>query len=276
MTETAPPSFLERPDGQRIAYRRFVGRPDAAGLVWLGGYRSDMEGGKALALDAWARERNRSFLRFDYFGHGASSGDFKDGTIGRWRADSIAAIDALTEGKQILVGSSMGGWLALLTALARPDRVAALLLIAPAPDFTERLMWASFPEPVREQIRTGGVYEMPSDYGFPPTPITRGFIEDGRRWLLYGQGAIPIRVPVRIIQGLKDPDVPWRHALELVSRLVDSPDVEFIRVEQGDHRLSTPTDIARLLRVAERLTDQLDEAAAKAASSASTAGKPSR
>ncbi len=277
MTAPAPPSFLDRPDGQRLAYRRFAGRPDAAGLVWLGGYRSDMEGGKAVALDAWARTLNRNFLRFDYFGHGASSGDFIDGSIGRWRDDAIAVLDALTEGPQILVGSSMGGWIALLAALARPERVAGLLLIAPAPDFTERLMWASFPEPVREQIRSGGVYEMPSDYGFPPTPITRDFIEDGRRWLLYG-GPIPIRVPVKIIQGLKDPDVPWRHALELVSRLSESPDVEFLRVEQGDHRLSTEADIARLLRTAELLATQVDAAAAaaEAASSASTAGKPSR
>jgi pimeloyl-ACP methyl ester carboxylesterase len=276
MSSPAPPSFLDRPDGQRVAYRRFVGRPDAAGLVWLGGYRSDMEGGKAVALDGWAQAQNRSFLRFDYFGHGASSGDFKDGAIGRWRADAIAAIDALTEGRQILVGSSMGGWIALLAALARPEKVAALLLIAPAPDFTERLMWAAFPEPVRETIRSGGIYELPSDYGFPPTPITRGFIEDGRRWLLYGAETIPIRVPVKIIQGLKDPDVPWRHALELVARLTESPDVEFFRVENGDHRLSTEADIARLLKIADRLAAQVDEAAAKAASSASTAGKPSR
>jgi hypothetical protein len=253
------PSQLDRPDGARLAYRRHVGDQGKTGFVWLGGFRSDMEGGKALVLDAWARADARPFVRFDYFGHGASSGAFADGTIGRWRDDAVAVIDAVTDGPQVLVGSSMGGWIALLAALARPERVAGLLLIAPAPDFTERLMWRAFPDEVRAAILEKGVHHLPSDYGFEPTPVTRALIEDGRRWLLYDDETIPVRVPVRILQGLKDPDVPWRHALELVARL-ESPDIEFIQVEDGDHRLSSDADLARLVRVATALAAQLDPA----------------
>jgi pimeloyl-ACP methyl ester carboxylesterase len=255
----APPELLDRPDGARLAYRRHVGDPGKTGFVWLGGFRSDMEGGKALAFDAWARAQGRPFVRFDYLGHGASSGDFADGTIGRWRDDALAVIDELTEGPQVLVGSSMGGWIALLSALARAERIAGLLLIAPAPDFTERLMWRSFPDDVRATILEKGVHHLPSDYGFEPTPITRALIEDGRRHLLYDAETIPIRAPVKIVQGLEDPDVPWRHALELVARL-ESTDVEFIRVEGGDHRLSTEPDLARLVRVAEALAALVDPA----------------
>jgi pimeloyl-ACP methyl ester carboxylesterase len=259
-SDAPPPSdpcFLERPDGQRLAYRRRAGAPAKAGFVWLGGFRSDMEGGKAVALDAWAAAANRGYLRFDYFGHGASSGDFRDGTIGRWTEDALAVIDALTDGPQVLVGSSMGGWIALLAALARPERVAGLLLIAPAADFTERLLWSQLSEEARRTILDGGAHMLPSDQGFPPTPITRGLIEDGRRHLLYERPSIPIAVPVRIIQGLADRDVPWRHALELVARL-DSADVEFLRVENGDHRLSTPEDLDRLARVSEELGALVD------------------
>jgi hypothetical protein len=274
MSDAAPPSFLDRSDGQRLAYRRSIGDQGKTGLVWLGGFRSDMEGEKATTLHAWAEGDGRSYLRFDYFGHGASSGAFEDGTIGRWRDDALAAIDALAEGPQLLVGSSMGGWIALLAAIARPERVAGLLLLAPAPDFTERLMWAHFPEEIRTEILETGVHRLPNAYGFEPTPITRALIEDGRRWLLYGNEPLAIRVPVKILHGLKDPDVPWRHGLELVHRLDQSPDVEFIRVEDGDHRLSTPADLKRLEKVATGFAAQLD--AALAASSASTAAKPSR
>jgi pimeloyl-ACP methyl ester carboxylesterase len=255
---SSPPDFLDRPGGHRLAYRRHAGARRAAGLVWLGGFRSDMEGGKATALDAWARAEGRGFVRFDYFAHGASSGDFLDGSISRWREDALAVIDQLAEGPQILVGSSMGGWIALLAALARPERTAGLALVAPAPDFTERLMWPAFPEPVREKIRAGGAYELPSPEGFPPTPITRAFIEDGRRWLLYGDAPIPVRAPVKILHGSMDADVPWRHGLELVTRLDQCPDVEFIRIEDGDHRLSRPQDIASLIKAAGALAAQAD------------------
>jgi pimeloyl-ACP methyl ester carboxylesterase len=275
MPEPSPPSFLPRPDGQRLAYRRTAGDPARAGAIWLGGFRSDMEGEKAAALHAWAEASGRAYVRFDYFGHGASSGAFEDGTVSRWRDDALAVIDQLTDGPQILIGSSMGGFIALLAALARPERVAGLLLVAPAPDFTERLMWAQFPEEVRQTIMRDGVHHIPNSYGFPPTPITRGLIEDGRRWLLYGDQPLPICVPVKILHGLKDPDVPWRHGLELVTRLEQSPDVEFIRIEDGDHRLSRPADLKRLAQTADALAAQVDPRP-EADSSASTAGRPSR
>jgi pimeloyl-ACP methyl ester carboxylesterase len=262
---------LDRPDGSRIAYHRSAGAAGKTGLVWLGGFRSDMEGSKAVRLHDWAREAERPFVRFDYFGHGASSGAFEDGSIGRWMDDALAVIDALTDGPQVLVGSSMGGWIALLAALARPERVAGLILIAPAPDFTERLMWASFSADVRSAILSKGVWRMPSDYGEEPTPITRTLIEDGRKHLLLDKPSIPIHVPVCIIQGADDPDVPWRHALQLVSRL-ESPDVSFLRIPGGDHRLSTEADLDRLVRVAGRFCDQLEAPS----SAASTAASPSR
>jgi pimeloyl-ACP methyl ester carboxylesterase len=218
-----------------------------------------MEGSKAETLHAWAEADGRAYVRFDYFGHGSSSGAFRGGTISRWREDALAVIDELTEGRQILVGSSMGGWIALLAALARPERVAGLVLIAPAPDFTERLMWASFPEEVRQTIETEGVYEMPSAYDPEPTAITKALIEDGRNWLLYDSPTIPIDVPVRIIHGDEDPDVPWRHSLELLSRLPGA-DIEYIRVPGGDHRLSTEKDLKRLERVVAGLADTVDAA----------------
>jgi pimeloyl-ACP methyl ester carboxylesterase len=254
---SSPPDYLARFDGHRVAYRRAAGQAGKVGFVWLGGFRSDMEGSKALTLEAWARGDERPFVRFDYFGHGASDGGFTDGTITRWREDALAVVDALTEGPQVLVGSSMGGWIALLAALARPDRVAGLLLIAPAADFTERLIWRQLPEETRRTILEQGVHHLPGGDGFEPTPIARALIEDGRNHLLYDAATIPIPAPVKIVQGLKDPDVPWRHALELVARL-DSRDVEFIRIEDGDHRLSTPTDLARLVRVAAALAAQVD------------------
>jgi len=261
MPNDSDPSRLDRGDGASVAYRKVDARANGAiGLVWLGGFRSDMEGSKALALDAWARDTGHGFVRFDYQGHGVSSGAFEDGTIGSWTDDALAVIDALTDGPQILVGSSMGGWIALLAALARPERVAGLILVAPAPDFTERLMWPAFSADVRATIEHDGVYYEPSEYSDDPTPITLKLIEDGRNHLLYGDEPIAIRCPVRIIQGLDDPDVPWRHALQLVDRLA-SPDIEFTRVTGGDHRLSTDGDLARLVRTATTLATSLDDAA---------------
>ncbi len=240
--------FLDVVDGEtlrRIAYRRRPGR--GPGMVWLGGFRSDMEATKATALDGWAAEQGRACLRFDYSGHGASEGDFADGTISRWLADGLAVIAALTEGPQVLVGSSMGGWLALLAArrlAAAGTPAAGLVLLAPAVDFTERLLWARFDEGARRAVKEDGAYLIPSAYG-PPVPITRALIEDGRHHLLF-EGEIRTHCPVHILQGMADPDVPWGHAMTLVEHLAgDAAAVTLIK--DGDHRLSRPSDIASLL-----------------------------
>lgn len=249
----AAPQRLERGDGAVLAYHRVRG-PDngAPGVVWLGGFHSDMGGTKALALDAWARAQGRSYVRFDYFGHGESAGAFEDGTISHWRDDALAVLDALTTGPQVLVGSSMGGWLALLAALARPQRVAGLVLIAPAPDFTQRLMWDVFADDVRAEIETTGRWMRPSAYGEDPYPVTRALIEDGRRHLLLDQPSLPIRVPVRILHGLEDADVPWTLAHTLMEKL-ESADVTLTLVKGGDHRLSEPAQLSLLTRTVAEL-----------------------
>ncbi|MDJ0944040.1 MAG: alpha/beta hydrolase [Kiloniellales bacterium] len=249
-----PPDRLARPQDESLAYHRTAGR--APGIIFLGGFVSDMTGTKALALEAYARRRGQAFLRFDYQGHGGSSGLFEDGTIGRWAEDSIAAIDELTEGPQVLVGSSMGGWIMLLAALARPGRVAALLGIAAAPDFTEDLMWQRFPEEIKAEIESKGVYYAPSDYAETPYPLTKRLIEEGRRHLLL-RGPIPLTCPIRLLQGMQDPDVPWETALRLAEAL-ESRDVEVTLVKDGDHRLSDPADLRRLEATLDRLLDQLD------------------
>ncbi len=242
---------LVRDDGETIAYLTRDGR--SPGVVWLGGFHSDMAGTKAEALDGWAAEKGRAFLRFDYFGHGQSSGAFRDGTITRWRDDALAVIDTLCGGPQILVGSSMGGWIALLAALARPEKVKGLLLLAPAPDFTETLMWDIMPVDIRNEILHRGEWMRPSEYE-APYPITRALIEDGRKHLLLG-GAIPVTCPVRILQGMKDPDVPWEHAVRLAEHLDGNPVLTLVK--QGDHRLSTPDDITRLRETLEGLLSGL-------------------
>ncbi len=224
----------------------------APGLMWLGGFNSDMRGTKAMALDHWAKAQRRACVRFDYSGHGESGGKFIDGTISRWLEESIAAFDSRCRGPQVLVGSSMGGWIALLLAreinsrVSSPASVAGLVLVAPAVDFTEELMWKRFPADVKREIETRGGWERPSQYSDRPYLITRGLIEDGRRHLLLG-GLIKTGCPVRILQGVEDPDVPWRHAVELVSRLAHD-DVVLSLVKDGDHRLSRPEDIERLIR----------------------------
>jgi pimeloyl-ACP methyl ester carboxylesterase len=220
------------------------------GVVFLPGFRSDMQGAKALALREHCLARGRALLRFDYSGHGESDGRFGDGTIGQWADDAIAVLDALTEGPQVLVGSSMGGWIALLLARARPERVAALVGIAPAPDFTETLMWPAFTEAQRAQILSDGVIHLPSQYG-EPTPVTRALIEDGRRHLLL-RAPIPIACPVRILQGMRDPDVPWEHALKLVDALA-AEDVRLHLIKDGDHRLSRPEDLRLLVETLDAL-----------------------
>jgi pimeloyl-ACP methyl ester carboxylesterase len=257
MTNSAPidqePSFIEVGEGsgrRRIAVRARAG--SGPGLFWLGGFNSDMRGTKALALDAWAMEHGRACIRFDYSGHGESGGAFIDGTIGRWLEEGLAVFEQFCRGPQVVIGSSMGGWMALLLARAIAKREAAeadlagLVLIAPAPDFTEQLMWNAFSDEVREEIRTNGVWMRPSEYGDgAPYPITRALIEEGRNHLLLGS-AIEVGCPVRILQGAQDPDVPWQHAFALAHRL-PAEDVVLTMIQDGDHRLSRPQDIARIL-----------------------------
>ncbi len=251
---TSAADFLNIGNGglaRRIAVRMRRGTGTHPGLVWLGGFMSDMGGTKAVALDQWAGTNGRGCLRFDYSGHGESGGRFADGTIGRWFEESLAVFEARCEGPQVVVGSSMGGWLALLLAreLRRAPRakaaLAGLVLIAPAVDFTEALMWRRFPDEIKHEIETTGFWKRPSQYSDQPYLITKGLIEDGRRHLLLG-GLIETGCPVRILQGVQDPDVPWDHAVELVSRLAQD-DVVLTLVKDGDHRLSRPEDIERLL-----------------------------
>ncbi len=216
---------------------------------------SDMTGTKATALEAAARARGQAFLRFDYQGHGASSGRFAEGTICRRAEDAIAVLDELTEGPQILVGSSMGGWIMLLAALARPARVAGLVGIAPAPDFTEDLMWTRYGPEVRATLEETGVYHEPSEYGDVPTTITLRLIEDGRRHLML-RDRIALDCPVRLIHGMKDTAVPWETSVRLAETL-ETDDVELYLIKDGGHRLSGPADLERLFRVVARLTDGL-------------------
>src|SRR6478735_4171876 len=247
------PAFIEvglGSAGRRIAVRARTG--SSPGLIWLGGFNSDMTGTKALALDAWAAQHGRACVRFDYSGHGASGGAFIDGTIGRWLEESVAVFEQFCRGPQVVIGSSMGGWMALLLAreIARRQlgraSLAGLVLIAPAPDFTEQLMWNGFPPEVREEIQTKGVWMRPSPYDDGALyPITRALIEEGRNHLLLGS-AIDVGCPVRILQGAQDPDVPWQHAFALAHRL-PSEDVVLTMIQDGDHRLSRPQDIARIM-----------------------------
>lgn len=240
------PQWLDRPNGDRLAYHIRNADGDGPGLLWLGGFNSDMGGTKALALDAWAEESGTPMVRFDYFGHGQSTGAFAQGTISQWKDDALAVIDALLPGPFVLVGSSMGGWIALLAALAQPERVKGLVLIAPAPDFTERLMWDQFSDEVRREIEQTGQWLRPSAYGDPPYPITKRLIDDGRQNLLLNAESIDITAPVRILQGMNDEEVPWRHALELCEKLT-SKDIAMTLVKHGDHRLSSPDDLTRLI-----------------------------
>lgn len=232
--------------GERLAWRAV----DGAGptVVWLGGFKSDMVGTKALALAEAATANGWSFLRFDYSAHGESSGVWEDATIGQWRADALAVIDELTEGPLVLVGSSMGGWMACLTAIDRPERVRAMVLVAPAPDFTEALMRPKIPPEGLRELELNGVYMEPSEYD-EPLPITRKLLDEGREHLIL-TGRVPITVPVRILQGQRDDPVPWEHALKLADQL-ESADVVFTLSKAGDHRLSTPQDIARLIATVE-------------------------
>lgn len=239
------------PDQRMIAVRQRDGA--SPGLFWMGGFNSDMKGTKAEALDQWAAAHGRACTRYDYSGHGESGGQFSDGTIGRWLEESLAVFTEFCRGPQIVIGSSMGGWLALLLARelrkrdpeTRGAEIKGMVLIAPAADFTEILMWQRFTPEIRQEIEEKGFWQRPSEYSEQPYLITRGLIEDGRKHLLLG-GLIETGCPVRILQGVKDEDVPWQHATELVSRLARD-DVILTLVKDGDHRLSRPEDIERLI-----------------------------
>ncbi|AWD22870.1 alpha/beta hydrolase [Fuscovulum blasticum] len=232
--------FLTTPQGRRIAYNRLPGT--GPGIVFLGGFKSDMQGSKALFLQDWAAAQGRAFLRFDYSGHGQSSGDFEEGCIGDWAADARAAIEALTEGPQVLVGSSMGGWIALLLARALPDRVAGLVGIAAAPDFTARTWAEDLTDAQRTEVTARGRIEIPSDYSDQPYVFTRRLFEDGAQNLVLDR-PLSLPFPARFLQGTADTDVPPAVALAILDHAT-GPDLRLTLVKGADHRFSTPDCLA--------------------------------
>ncbi len=257
MTNDMPtPQYLERPDGLKIAYHATPGKltevqgQQKPGVLFLGGFMSDMTGTKATHLEAHCVQQGLAYTRFDYSGHGQSAGMFKDGTIGQWARDAIAIIDEITTGPLILVGSSMGGWIMLLAALARKERIAGLVGIAAAPDFTEDLMWAQFTDAQKSDIVENGALIEPTEYGDDPYTITHALIEDGRNQLLL-RNPIKLECPVRLIQGMQDPDVPWQTSIRLTEALV-SKDARIDLIKTGDHRLSEPDQL-------DVITKHLDE-----------------
>jgi pimeloyl-ACP methyl ester carboxylesterase len=246
------PGFLALADGRRLAFRQLAGR--VPGVLFCGGYTSDMTGTKATALEAFCRERGRAYARFDYSGHGASSGDFADGTIGDWAQDALAVLDRATAGPMIVVGSSMGGWIMLLLARARPDRVCGLVGVAVAPDFTEDFLLPQATPEQRRALAEQGYWMQPSAYG-EPYPVTRRLLEEARAHLVL-RDRVPIRCPAHLLHGQRDPDVPWQTALRLAERL-ESDDVTVELIKAGDHRLSRPRDLARIAAAIERLAEDV-------------------
>jgi pimeloyl-ACP methyl ester carboxylesterase len=249
------PDMLEITPDRRLAYHRRVAEGDgkeAPGVVFLGGFRSDMTGTKAVFLEEWAAARGRAFLRFDYRGHGASSADFLDGSIGDWADDAAEAVARLTDGRQILVGSSMGGWIALLLARRMPERIAALVGIAAAPDFTEDSMWAGFDAGQREALMRDGRVELPSDYSDEPYVITRRLIVEGRETLVL-RDPLPLPFPVRLLQGTADADVPVSVAMRLMEH-AECPDLRLTLVKGADHRFSGERELAILAATLDDVT----------------------
>jgi len=253
LPDAPAPEILRTPEGASLAYHRRDGR--LPGLIFLGGFASDMTGTKARALESFAVERGQAFVRFDYQGHGQSSGAFQDGSIGQWTRDALHVLDSLTEGPQVLAGSSMGGWIMLLAALARPGRVGGLLGIAPAPDFTEDLLWPGLSPDEQAAVAREGVCFQPNPYG-ASLPITRHLIEEGRAHLLLRE-PIPLACPLRILQGMQDDEVPWRRALTL-AETIQATDVEVTLIKDGDHRLSDGPDLDRLRAQTGRLLDHVE------------------
>ncbi|HZK89177.1 MAG TPA: alpha/beta hydrolase [Stellaceae bacterium] len=242
--------ILARAAGATIAYHRLRGA--GPGIVFLGGFRSDMTGTKALFLEDYCRRRGRAYMRFDYFAHGKSSGEFADGTISRWRDDAVSVIDSLTEGPQVLVGSSMGGWIMVLAALARPERVAALVGIAAAPDFTTDLLPRRLDAAQQRELRENGRIVLPSLYDAAGYLYTRALVEDGDRNLVL-RDTIPLRCPVRLLHGMADESAPWRQSLKLAEQL-QGADVALTLIKDGDHRLSRDEDLGRLAGVLDALS----------------------
>ena len=241
------PSYLEDLPEHRLAYFKTEGGPPT--VVFMGGLMSDMTGTKALFLENLCRDKGWGYVRFDYSGHGQSSGVFRKETIGAWRRDTLSIIDGLTKGPLVVVGSSMGGWLALLAALARPDRVKGLIGLAPAPDFTERLLWPGMTSAQKQEFEQTGEVRIPSEYGDDPYIFTRVLFEEARTHFLL-DGAIPLRIPVRLIHGLKDNDVPAWVSEEIMARL-EGDDAELTLLEEGDHRLSSPEQLECLTKLLE-------------------------
>lgn len=246
---------VDHGDGEIRVAVRVTGDPidNRPAILWLNGFMSVMAGTKASALAHWAKSTNRRLIRFDHSGHGESDGDVRDGTISKWVAEAKAVVDAVVTGPVVIVGSSMGGWIALLLTRLMQNSghadISGLVLIAPAADMTERLMWSQFPEDIKAQILSNGVYERPSAYGDGPYLITKNLIEDGRKHLLLDK---PVQAPgkVRILHGMQDPDVPWQGSLDLVEKL-DCDDTILHLIKGGDHRLSREKDIALLISVIE-------------------------
>ena len=241
-------------DGRTLRAHRVAGKSPT--VVFCGGFRSDMSGTKAMMLDAWCRNRSQGYLRFDYSGHGVSDGSFEEGTIGQWVKDTLAVIDELTDGPLLLVGSSMGGWIMLLAALSRPGRIAGLVGIASAPDFTEELLWEGLSTPQRNRLLQNGRIELPSDYADDPNTITLGLIEEGRGHLLL-RDRIPVQCPVRLLHSLDDRDVPWEHSLRMMQR-IDHDDVRLTLLKDAGHRMSRPEDLRQIALALQQLLDELD------------------
>ncbi|MSO99160.1 MAG: alpha/beta hydrolase [Rhodospirillaceae bacterium] len=250
---TSPSLKFESPGGYQIAYNTMPGSTPT--VLFLHGLNSDRHGTKAEAVMAHCGAKKYGFARFDMFGHGQSGGRFEDGTISCWTTDALAMIDAQIQGPIILVGSSMGGWIALKAALARPMRVAGLMGIAAAPDFTEDLMWNALTSAQRDQLNTSGVVELPSEYADQPYRISRNLIEDGRKNLLL-HAPIALSCPVRLLHGQADTSVPWRISMALAEKIAGG-DVETILIKDGDHRLSRPQDLQRLCDALDRLILQV-------------------
>ncbi|WP_028880177.1 alpha/beta hydrolase [Terasakiella pusilla] len=248
------PSFLTQQNGDKIAYHYTEGR--TPGVIFLHGLMSDMDGGKALAVEEFCKKRGNAFLRFDCQGHGLSDGAFKDGTIERWSNDTVDMLDQVAKGPQILIGSSMGGWNMILSALKRPDRIAGLIGIAAAPDFTEDLMMEDLTADQHKLVQEQGYVEIPCDYGDEPYVISKVLLENGRENLVLRK-PIPLDVPVRLLHGKKDDDVPWQTALRL-EQMLTSDDVEITFIKNGDHRLSEEHDLDRLTRTLDALLKQIE------------------
>lgn len=259
MTTTVPtghsaPDFLTQENGERIAYHYTPGR--TPGVIFLHGLMSDMDGGKALHVEEYCKKRGNAFLRFDCQGHGKSDGLFKDGSLTRWSNDSVDILDQITQGPQVLIGSSMGGWNMLLTALKRPERIAGLIGIAAAPDFTEDLMMDDLTAEQHQIIQDQGYVEIPSDYSDEPYVISKTLLDDGRENLIL-RHPIELDVPIHLLHGMKDEDVPWQTALK-IQEMVTSEDVEITFVKNGDHRLSEDHDLDRLTRTLDRMLTKIE------------------